>query len=222
MCMRSRSWGKAALQALTPRLAGRAAAGAILAGAVVLAPPALAQFSEGYRFLEAVRKRDGQKVEEALNEPGSTVINARDVTSGQTALHIVIARRDLTWTRFLVQKGANVNIRDGKGATPLQLAANLGFIEGVAELVAFKADVDQSNDAGETPLITALHRHDIAMMRLLLKAGADPDRADNSGRSARDYALLEGRSSPLLAEIENNAKAKGQRPGAKPVYGPSF
>jgi len=205
------------VRALKPLLAAPA-----LVGAIMLATPAQAQFSEGYRFLEAVRKRDGQKVEDALNEPGSTVINARDVTSGQTALHIVIARRDLTWTRFLVQKGANVNIRDGKGATPLQLAANLGFIEGVAELVAFKADVDQSNDAGETPLITAVHRHDIAMMRLLLKAGADPDRADNSGRTARDYAQLEGRSSPLLAEIETSARPRGQRPGAKPVYGPSF
>ena len=33
--------------------------------------------------------------------------------------------------QFLVAKGANVNVRDSKGATPLQLAANLGFIEGI-------------------------------------------------------------------------------------------
>jgi ankyrin repeat protein len=58
-------------------------------------------------------------------------------------------------------------------------------------------------------------------MRALLKAGADPDRADNSGRSARDYAALEGRSSPLLGEIETNAKPRGQRTG-KPTYGPSL
>lgn len=184
--------------------------------------PAQAQFSEGYRFLDAVRKKDGQKVEDALNEPGSAIINARDVTSGQTALHIVIARRDLTWTRYLIGKGANVNTRDGRGATPLQLAANLGFLDGVEVLVANRADVDQANDAGETPLITALHRRDVPMMRVLLKAGANPDRADNSGRSARDYAKLDGRSSPLLAEIEANAKPKEQRAGSRPVYGPTF
>jgi len=206
--MRSLPWRKALLP--------------FLAGAAVLASPAQAQFSEGYRFLDAVKKRDGYKVEQALNEPGSTIINARDVTSGETALHIVVARRDLTWTRYLIQKGANVNARDGKGATPLQLAVNLGFIEAVEDLVARKADIDQSNNAGETPLITALHRRDTAMMRILLKAGADPDRADNSGRSARDYAVIDGRGSPLLAEIEASAKPKGQRTGAKPVYGPSF
>lgn len=206
-----KSWGKALARTLLP----------LIAGTMVVSTPALAQFSDGYKFLDAVRKKDGQKVEDALNEPGSAIINSRDLTTGQTGLHIVIQRRDLTWTRFLIGRGANVNTRDGKGATPLQLAANLGFIEGVEALVGAKADVDQPNDAGETPLITALHRRDTAMMRMLLKAGANPDRADNSGRSARDYAQLDGRGSPLLSEIETNAKPKGQQ-GSRPVYGPTF
>ena len=47
------------------------------------------------------------------------------------------------------------------------------------------------------------------MMRVLLKAGADPDRADNSGRSARDYADPEGPSSRTLAEIEPQRHADG-------------
>lgn len=208
----SRSRGRAFARILLP----------LLAGALWATSPAQAQFSQGYKFLDAVRKKDGYKVEEALNEPGSTIINARDVTSGETALHIVTARRDLTWMSYLIQKGANVNARDGKGVTPLQLATNLGYLEGVELLVAKKADLDESNDAGETPLISAVHRHDIAMMRVLLKGGADPDRADNSGRSARDYAKLEGRNSPLLSEIETHAKPKSERAGAKAVYGPTM
>jgi ankyrin repeat protein len=194
----------------------------VLAGALVLSSPAQAQFSDGYKFLDAVRKREGQKVEDALNEPGNALVNSRDVSNGDTALHIVIARRDLIWTRFLIAKGANVNLRNGKGATPLQLAANLGFLDGLEALIASKADVDQANESGETPLISAIHRRDIPMMRVLLKAGADPDRADNSGRSARDYATLDGRGNPLLTEIESNAKPKSQRAGNKPVYGPTF
>jgi ankyrin repeat protein len=194
----------------------------LLAGALWATSPAHAQFSQGYKFLEAVKKKDGAKVEEALNEPGSTIVNARDVTSGETALHIVTARRDLTWMAYLIQKGANVNARDGKGVTPLQLATSLGFLEGVELLVSRNADLDESNDAGETPLISAVHRRDIAMMRVLLKGGADPDRADNSGRTARDYARLAGRSSPLLAEIENNAKPKDKKAGSQAVYGPTL
>jgi len=193
-----------------------------LAGLAVLSAPVQAQLSAGFKFLEAVRKKDGAKVEEALSDPAQTIINTRDVTTGQTALHIVTARRDLTWMTYLVAKGANVNARDGKGMTPIQIATNFGFLEGVDLLVRKKADVDQPNDAGETPLITAVHRRDLGMLRALLKAGADPDRADNSGRSARDYAAFEGKGNALLATIESDAKPKAARAGAKPVYGPSF
>ena len=194
----------------------------LLAGAVVMTSPAQAQFSQGFKFLEAVRKKDGNKVEEALNEPGSTIVNTRDVTSGQTALHIVTQRRDLTWMSYLIGKGANVNARDSGGVTPLQLATSLGFMEGMELLVSSKARPDEPNAAGETPLISAVHRRNTGMMRILLKAGADPDRKDNSGRSARDYALMDGRSGPLITEIETNAKPRGERAGGGKVYGPSF
>jgi ankyrin repeat protein len=194
----------------------------LLAGAVLTASPAQAQFSAGFKFLEAVRKKDGTKVEEALNEPGSTIVNTRDVTTGQTALHIVTQRRDLTWMSYLIGKGANVNMRDTQGVTPLQLASNLGFIEGIELLVESKARIDDPNDAGETPLISAVHRRNTAMARILLKAGADPDRKDNSGRSARDYATLDGGGGGMLAEIQASAKPRSQRPAGGAVYGPSF
>lgn len=206
----SRRGGSAIVRILVP----------LLAGAMCWAVPAQAQFSAGFKFLEAVRKREGQKVEEALNEPGTTIVNTRDVTTGQTALHIVTARRDLTWMNFLLARGANVNVRDARGVTPLVLACNLGFVDGVQLLVDRKARLDEPNDAGETPLISAVHRRDLAMMRILLKAGADPDRADNSGRSARDYAKLGG-GTQLLSEIEGNARPRSQRSGGA-TYGPTF
>ncbi len=194
----------------------------VLAAALLVPSPAEAQFSKGYKFLEAVRKRNGNDVNDALNEPGSTIVNTRDSTSGEAALHIVTARRDLTWMSFLIQKGANVDVRDARGTTPMQIATRLGFQEGVQLLVDRKARLEESNVAGETPLIIAVHSRDIAVMRILLKAGANPDRPDNSGRSARDYALLEGRNSSLVSEIENNAKPSSQRAGAKPAYGPAI
>ena len=194
----------------------------LLSGAACLSVPAQAQFSDGYRFLEAVKKKDGQKVEEAIGEPGSTLINTRDFSTGETALHIVTARRDMTWLRYLVGKGANVNVRDGRGQSPLQLATNLGWADGVEFLVANKADLDQANNTGETPLISAVHRRNTQLIRILLAGGANPDRADNSGRSARDYAKLEGADSAVAATITQYAKAKVAPTKSGPVYGPTF
>jgi ankyrin repeat protein len=201
----------------------KAACGALIAAALMgLAMPAHAQFSEGYRFLEAVKKKEGDKVETLLGEPGSTVILSRDVSTGKGAIHIVTERRDIVWLRYLVAKGADVNMRDDKGVTALQLATSLGWVEGVDFLVERKADLDQSNDTGETPLISAVHRRDTQMVRILLRGGADPDRADNSGRSARDYARLD-KAGQLLGVIETNAKPRSAagKPGSS-VYGPTF
>ncbi|MCL4673979.1 MAG: ankyrin repeat domain-containing protein, partial [Sphingomonadaceae bacterium] len=176
---------------------------ATMAVALLMAVPASAQFfSDGYTFLKAVKDRDGDKVTEALNEPGNTLINSRDLSSGETALHIVTQRRDTVWIKFLSQKGANPNVADKTGTTPLMLAVNLGFVEGAQALIDAGARVDVTNDAGETPLIASIHRRDIALLRLLLSKGANPDRTDNSGRSARDYAALMQGNSQIIAELE--------------------
>ena len=199
----------------------RIAALALAVGGLSLALPAQAQFSTSYKFLEAVRKKEGKDVTDMLAVPGSTLINTRDVSTGDTPLHIVVARRDLTWVQFIIAKGANVNARNNKGETPLQMASNFGFSEGAELLVKLGAKVDEPNATGETPLIAATHRRDAALARVLLKAGANPARNDNSGRSALDYAALDGRSNPVLGEIEAAAKANAGKPKTG-AYGPKF
>ncbi len=196
----------------------------LAAGLLALGAPAAAQqFSDGYKFLKAVEEKDGGLVTQMLDKPGSTVINARDITNGRTALLIAVERRDTTWINFLTRRGANPNLADSRGTTPLMRATQLGYREGIAALVGAGARVDEANSAGETPLISAVHRRDLAMMRVLLEAGADPERRDNSGRSARDYAALEGRQSAQLAELERHAVNAGERRAeAGEAYGPSL
>ena len=193
-----------------------------LAAAVALGAPLAAQtYSDGFLFLKAVEDKDIDKADELLGKPGSVLINSRDLTSGRTGLHIAADRRDVVWLVYLLNRGANPNIADIRGVTPLMRASQMGFFEGVQHLVTKGARVDASNSTGETPLILAVHRRDTAMMRVLLGAGADADRTDNSGRSARDYARLDGRGSKTLAEIERSAKATAGDAEAE-VYGPSF
>lgn len=182
----------------------------------VVAPAAMAQFSDSYNFLKAVKERKGEDAEKFLAEPGSVIINTRDVTSGESALHIVIQRRDSTWLSYLLQKGANPNLADKKGTTPLMLATQLGYVEGIELLTRKKAQVDQSNRAGETALILAVQLRNAEAVRALLKAGANPDKTDSrAGYSAREYAKQDGRASEVAAIIEAHGKAEtAKKPAA--------
>lgn len=192
-----------------------------LLGAVAAMPASAQLFSEGFEFLKAVKDRDGDAVTAMLDEPGTTVVNTRDISNGETALHIVTARRDAVWIRFLTKRGANPNIRDKNGLAPLQLAVTLGFVEGAEALVKAGAEVEITDSSGETPLISAVHRRDVSLIRLLLANGGNPDRADNSGRTARDYAQLMNANSSILAEFAR-ADAEREQAGDTQDYGPSF
>lgn len=194
---------------------------AILVAFAAVSPASAQLQSEGYQFLEAVKDRDGDKATEMLNQPGTQVVNTRDITTGETGLHVVTARRDTLWIRFLLQRGANPNIRSNEGLTPLQLATRLGFIEGVEELLKGGAQVNVSDRQGETPLMAAVHQRNVALVRQLLAEGADPDRNDNSGRSARDYMELMTGNSLLEREFELADAAREGQP-AQQQYGPSF
>jgi ankyrin repeat protein len=175
---------------------------AMLLAAPVLTPPVTAQGqSEGYKFLQAVRDAKNDEVLAMLGRPGATPINARDVSTGETALHIVVRRGDATYTRYLLSKGADANLRDGKGNTPLLLAAQLSQADLIPILVAGKANPNLANASGETPLIRAVQQRNLPTVRALLAAKADPDQTDNvAGMSARDYAAQDSRY-PALAKL---------------------
>ncbi|KTE18644.1 hypothetical protein ATE67_18300 [Sphingopyxis sp. H050] len=181
----------------------------LAAAAALSANPALAQFRGGYSFLQAVDSRDGTKATEALkNDP--TYVNTRNPDTGETALIITTKRRDIQWVRFLLGKDADPSIADRQGVTPLMHAALLDFTEGAEVLLSRKAPIDQTNRRGETALILAVQAKNPAVIRLLIRNGANPDKADHiAGMSARDYAKRDDRTGTILPLLD--AKGATQR-----------
>jgi ankyrin repeat protein len=179
---------------------------AFAALALIAAPLAAQGFSEGYTFLKAVRERDGATAERILANPSSTAVNARDSGNGEGALHILVRGRDLTWLSFMLSRGARPDAQDNAGATPLVLAAQIGWADGAQALLARRANPNLGNRRGETPLIFAVQTRDVAMVRLLLAARANPNQADHvAGNSALDYARQDSRAGQILRLLEQSA-----------------
>ncbi len=189
---------------------------------LTLALPGVASaqmMSDSYKFLEAIRKSDGEKVSGFVEAPGTTLVNTRDRTTGETALIITVARRDLTYMRYLLGHGARPDIAANDGRTPLMLAVEKRFPEGVETLLANGANVNQANGRGETALIRAVQMQDVAMVRTLITNGGDPRKRDSmTGMSARDYAERDARIAGMIEALD---AAKPSAP-AKAVQGPSF
>ncbi|HEX8585892.1 MAG TPA: ankyrin repeat domain-containing protein [Allosphingosinicella sp.] len=192
---------------------------AVAAAALMVAIPAAAQsYSDGYSFIKAVKERDGNKLTELLSEPGTTVINSKERGSGEGGLHIVTRARDFTWLNFILGKGARPDLQNSGGATALSLAAQIGWVEGAELLLRHRASVDLGNSRGETPLILAVQRRDLAMVRVLLAKGADPKKTDSAaGLSALDYATRDGSRSAAILKL-----LQAPRTPARQVAGPKL
>jgi ankyrin repeat protein len=185
---------------------------ALTAGLIAtLSVPVAAQSfgTDSDQFVDAIQKRDGDKAIDLISKH-PTIIDAKN-GAGDTGLIIAIKANDPDFTGFLLNKGADPNMPGSGGDTPLIAAAKTGFDQAAEWLLGLGARVDGTNKMGETPLIIAVQQRDAALVRLLLKAGADPDRTDAAaGYSARDYATRDQRARDILKMIDQ-AKPK---PGA--------
>jgi ankyrin repeat protein len=184
--------------------------------ASIAVPVAAQNYSDGFTFLKAVRERDGATADRILSNPSSVAVNARDSSTGETALHILVRGRDSAWLGFMLSRGARPDTGDREGNTPLILAAQLGWLDGAETLLARGANANLGNSRGETPLIFAVLRRDLPMVRLLMSQRADPNQTDHvSGNSPIDYARQDSRAATILRELQGT-----RRPAAPAISGP--
>ena len=90
---------------------------------------------------------------------------------------LVGAAKKAQWgeLRALLEQGAEVNEREGDGATALHWASYWDDLESADLLIRAGADVNAANDLGATPLWLTAENGSVAMARRLLDAGADPN-----------------------------------------------
>jgi ankyrin repeat protein len=120
------------------------------------------------------------------------------VYAGDTALHAAAFAYDTIFARRLVSLGADVRVRNRRGAEPLH-AATIGAPGSnnwnpqrqraiIDYLIEAGADPNAPAVGGVTPLHRAVRNRCSAAVEALLRAGADPRLANDHGSTALDLA----------------------------------
>jgi ankyrin repeat protein len=123
---------------------------------------------------------------------------------GRSPLHNALAPLfeavDIQAIARLLKEGADPNLPDDNGFSPLHFAAQQSLPEAARILLDAGADPNIKDSFGNTPLARAgCTARGVEVVRMLLQAGADPFLPNNYGVSAADTALTSTANDPTVA-----------------------
>lgn len=160
------------------------------------------------RLLKAVRKLDDEQVREILAE-GPVDVNVKN-SRGRTSLHIAADKGAYEIVKLLIDAGANVNILDKYGYTPLSDA--LSYADIVKALLDAGADINLGRNERFPLLHLATGMAYDQTIPLLVNAGADINDKDILGNTPLIIAVNKLRFSTvhLLLSLGADPTMKGQ------------
>jgi ankyrin repeat protein len=140
----------------------------------------------------------------------------------ESPLLAAFIKDDIGTASSLLQRGADANVLDKRGLSPLHQALQGGRIDIVRSLLEHGVDVNLRNTKGATPLGMASLTGDIEASRLLLQRGANVNSQNNLGQSALHGAARRGHLNVVQLLIESGANIDLQtKRGSTPLYSAS-
>jgi len=109
-------------------------------------------------------------------------------------IHNAASSNNFSKVKELLEKGADVNEKDGRGRTALLLAAVAGHKDVAELLISHGADVNLSNDYGWTPLHFAASRGHEDVAKIIIDNKAEINIKDSNGETPLHWALRDNQS----------------------------
>lgn len=122
--------------------------------------------------------------------------NIKAKRSGRSALYWASDRGIIKNIKLLLEYGANVNIKDSYGTTPLHLTSLYGHTEATKLLIDNGAYVNAQDNLGNTPLHEVAigdRRSNVETIIYLIEHGANKNIRNNNGKTAYDIAKEKNR-----------------------------
>jgi ankyrin repeat protein len=133
-------------------------------------------------------------------------VDTVDPPSKETPLLSALANNQPDAARFLLDRGARVDIPKAGNTTALHLAANWGHDDLVNRILDLGAKIDAIDSVGRAPLHYALLRGQTAAAKTLVSRGASPGLVDSFRNTPIDLAL--GRPKPDIILAMSDAGVK--------------
>jgi ankyrin repeat protein len=107
----------------------------------------------------------------------------------ETLLYVAVLDRQMGVIQLLIERGANTEVANKTGDTPLVAAARIGYDDAVRYLHSKGASLNHQNRGGATA-VTLLSGNSVRLgtLKLLLSLGADPNIQDHYGNTALHWA----------------------------------
>jgi len=115
---------------------------------------------------------DTVTIASALN--AGAAIDSIDAQGNRRALNYAAIGNHVAAARFLIKRGATVNLANRTGFTPLHHAAEAGALDALALLLESGADASIASTQGVLPIDTARRRGDQGAIKLLESASKKP------------------------------------------------
>ena len=164
------------------------------------------------RMISFVYRNDYQALKKLIES--GTAINATVDRDGLTALMYAVLETETEheMVKFLIELGADVNVCDKQEKwTALHFAARDLALEKVKILLAHGALIDPEDIFGNTPLwrcvMSTFPGNQIEVINILLENGANPNKKNKYGSSAKDVAILAGETE-LVKLFDEKANEK--------------
>ena len=141
-------------------------------------------------FVKAAHADDLETLETLITEAN---VNLRDARSGTTALEHAVRNGNREMVQLLLYRGADVNLSDEGGSTPLMQLGEDATVDMVWDLINAGARINQKTYYGHTALMSAASRNNSDILKVLLEAGADVNAANEDGTTPLMIAASDGR-----------------------------
>lgn len=127
--------------------------------------------------------------------------------NGENAIHN-LARKEgqLDIIKWFIENGADVNLADKDGNTPLINASGRGDLATITFFADHSKDLNKANSKGVTALVAAVRSNSPEMVKYLLSKGAKVDVADANGDNLSSY-LVQSYNPKKPADFEEKLKA---------------